>query len=37
MGQEKIQEVELVEGRPHPAQKSWILKFGGLDGVDQVM
>ncbi|KFK31467.1 hypothetical protein AALP_AA6G116000 [Arabis alpina] len=36
MGQEKIDEVELVEGRPHPAQKSWILKFRGLDNVDQV-
>ncbi|KAF8118569.1 hypothetical protein N665_0004s0050 [Sinapis alba] len=36
MGQDKIDEVELVEGRPHPAQKSWILKFRGLDDVDQV-
>uniref|UniRef100_A0A1J3K4H8 Ribosome maturation factor RimM n=1 Tax=Noccaea caerulescens TaxID=107243 RepID=A0A1J3K4H8_NOCCA len=36
MGQEKIEEVELVEGRPHPAHKSWILKFRGLDDVDQV-
>lgn len=36
MGQDKIHEVELVEGRPHPAQKSWILKFRGLDDVDQV-
>ncbi|XP_010494824.1 PREDICTED: uncharacterized protein LOC104771905 [Camelina sativa] len=36
MGQDKIDEVELVEGRPHPAQKSWILKFQGLDDVDQV-
>ncbi|ESQ39789.1 hypothetical protein EUTSA_v10000812mg [Eutrema salsugineum] len=36
MGQDKIEEVELVEGRPHPAQKSWILKFRGLDDVDQV-
>ncbi|VVB08154.1 unnamed protein product [Arabis nemorensis] len=36
MGQDTIDEVELVEGRPHPAQKSWILKFRGLDNVDQV-
>jgi len=36
LGQDKIDEVELVEGRPHPAQKSWILKFRGLDDVDQV-
>ncbi|CAA7014452.1 unnamed protein product [Microthlaspi erraticum] len=36
LGQDKIEEVELVEGRPHPAQKSWILKFQGLDDVDQV-
>ncbi|CAN8245875.1 unnamed protein product [Cochlearia groenlandica] len=36
LGQEKIDEVELVEGRPHPAQNSWILKFRGLDDVDQV-
>lgn len=31
-----IQEVELVEGRGHPGQKSWILKFRGIDSVDQV-
>ncbi|XP_010559268.1 PREDICTED: uncharacterized protein LOC104827733 [Tarenaya hassleriana] len=35
-GQDKIEEVELVEGRPHPGQKSWILKFRGFDSVDQV-
>ncbi|KAH7545103.1 hypothetical protein FEM48_Zijuj01G0057700 [Ziziphus jujuba var. spinosa] len=34
-GREMIQEVELVEGRGHPGQKSWILKFRGIDSVDQ--
>ncbi|KAK6932260.1 RimM, N-terminal [Dillenia turbinata] len=34
-GRETIQEVELVDGRDHPGQKSWILKFSGIDTVDQ--
>ncbi|XP_038710833.1 uncharacterized protein LOC120005208 isoform X3 [Tripterygium wilfordii] len=34
-GKETIQEVQLVEGRGHPGQKSWILKFEGVDVVDQ--
>ncbi|KAI4295369.1 hypothetical protein L6164_035423 [Bauhinia variegata] len=34
-GRETIQEVELEEGREHPGQKSWILKFRGIDTVDQ--
>ncbi|XP_024020535.1 uncharacterized protein LOC21398744 [Morus notabilis] len=34
-GRETIQEVELEEGRGHPGQKSWILKFRGIDTVDQ--
>lgn len=36
LGQERVQEVELVEGRGHPGQKSWILKLRGIDDVDQV-
>lgn len=35
-GREMIQEVELEEGRGHPGQKSWILKFKGINTVDQV-
>ncbi|XP_041027993.1 uncharacterized protein LOC121267962 isoform X2 [Juglans microcarpa x Juglans regia] len=35
LGRETIQEVELVEGRGHPGQKSWILRFSGIDTVDQ--
>jgi len=31
LGQEIVQEVELVEGRGHPGQKSWILRFRGID------
>ncbi|XP_028755798.1 uncharacterized protein LOC114715170 [Neltuma alba] len=34
-GGEMIQEVELEEGREHPGQKSWILKFRGIDTVEQ--
>ncbi|PON41749.1 Translation protein, beta-barrel domain containing protein [Parasponia andersonii] len=34
-GRDMIQEVELEEGRGHPGQKSWILKFRGIDSVDQ--
>ncbi|XP_010052115.2 uncharacterized protein LOC104440828 [Eucalyptus grandis] len=35
LGRETIQEVELVEGRGHPGQKGWMLKFEGIDDVDQ--
>ncbi|KAL5577128.1 hypothetical protein UlMin_018827 [Ulmus minor] len=35
LGREIIKEVELEEGRGHPGQKSWILKFNGIDTVDQ--
>lgn len=34
-GKETIREVELVEGRGHPGQKTWILKFGGIDTVEE--
>ncbi|KAI9127207.1 hypothetical protein K1719_001766 [Acacia pycnantha] len=34
-GREMIQEVELEEGREHPGRKSWILKFRGIDTVEQ--
>ncbi|XP_062012831.1 uncharacterized protein LOC133729338 isoform X1 [Rosa rugosa] len=34
-GQERVEEVELVEGRGHPGQKSWILRLRGIDNVDQ--
>ncbi|PKI37759.1 hypothetical protein CRG98_041840 [Punica granatum] len=30
-----VQEIELVDGRGHPGQKTWILKFEGIDTVDQ--
>lgn len=36
-GGEMIQEVELEEGREHPGQKSWILKFRGIDTAEQVL
>ncbi|KAJ8761936.1 hypothetical protein K2173_006538 [Erythroxylum novogranatense] len=34
-GKQMIQEVELVKGRGNPGQKNWILRFGGIDTVDQ--
>ncbi|KAL2343224.1 hypothetical protein Fmac_004509 [Flemingia macrophylla] len=34
-GGEAIKQVELEEGREHPGLKSWILKFRGIDTVDQ--
>ncbi|GAB4831560.1 hypothetical protein Ancab_005572 [Ancistrocladus abbreviatus] len=34
-GRREIQEVELVSGRDHPARKCWIVKFGGIDSIDQ--
>ncbi|BAT73560.1 hypothetical protein LR48_Vigan01g038000 [Vigna angularis] len=35
LGGQSIQEVELEEGREHPGLKSWILKFRGIDTVEQ--
>lgn len=35
-GRETVQEVELIEGRHHPGQKSWILRLNGIESVDQV-
>ncbi|XP_020208904.1 uncharacterized protein LOC109793843 [Cajanus cajan] len=35
LGGDTIQQVELEEGREHPGLKSWILKFRGIDTVDQ--
>ncbi|CAJ1938428.1 unnamed protein product [Sphenostylis stenocarpa] len=35
LGGENIEEVELEEGREHPGLKSWILKFRGIDTVEQ--
>jgi len=32
-----IQEIELVEGRGHPGQKSWIVKFNEINTVEQVL
>lgn len=37
LGDEIIREVELIEGREHPAHKCWILAFHGIDTVDQVI
>ncbi|XP_008225377.1 PREDICTED: uncharacterized protein LOC103325031 [Prunus mume] len=34
-GRETVQEVELVEGRGHPGQKSWILRLRGIETVDE--
>ncbi|KAL9271134.1 Ribosome maturation factor RimM-like protein [Drosera capensis] len=34
-GREDVQEVELVSGRIHSKHKSWIVKFDGIDDVDQ--
>ncbi|XP_061362563.1 uncharacterized protein LOC133306282 [Gastrolobium bilobum] len=35
LGGETIQQVELEEGRGHPGQKIWLLKFRGIDTVEQ--
>ncbi|XP_076897230.1 uncharacterized protein LOC143550478 [Bidens hawaiensis] len=35
LGRETIKEVELVEGRGHHGQKSWIVKFNNIDKVEQ--
>ncbi|KAK3002027.1 hypothetical protein RJ639_020911 [Escallonia herrerae] len=34
-GRQMLQEVELVEGRGHPGQKGWIVKFSDVDTVEQ--
>lgn len=34
-GREMVQEIELVEGRGHPGQKSWILRFHEIDTIEQ--
>uniref|UniRef100_A0A1D1YP83 Ribosome maturation factor RimM n=2 Tax=Anthurium amnicola TaxID=1678845 RepID=A0A1D1YP83_9ARAE len=34
-GKEEVREVELMGGRSHPGQKTWILSFNGVDTVDQ--
>ncbi|XP_027770621.1 uncharacterized protein LOC107010044 isoform X2 [Solanum pennellii] len=34
-GRDIIQEIELVEGRGHPGQKSWILKFHEINTIEQ--
>lgn len=36
LGRETIQEVELIEGREHYGQKTWILSFEGIDTVEAV-
>ncbi|XP_059289578.1 uncharacterized protein LOC132043085 isoform X3 [Lycium ferocissimum] len=30
-----VQEIELMEGRGHPGQKSWILKFHEIDSIEE--
>ncbi|CAH9076508.1 unnamed protein product [Cuscuta epithymum] len=35
LGRQIIQEFELVEGRGHHGQKSWIIKFYGINTVEQ--
>ncbi|XP_016449337.1 uncharacterized protein LOC107774356 isoform X1 [Nicotiana tabacum] len=34
-GREMVQEIELVEGRGHPGQKSWILRFHEVNTIEQ--
>ncbi|KAK4361281.1 hypothetical protein RND71_020233 [Anisodus tanguticus] len=34
-GRDMVQEIELTEGRGHPGQKSWILKFHEIDTIEQ--
>ncbi|XP_021295005.1 uncharacterized protein LOC110424697 isoform X1 [Herrania umbratica] len=34
-GKETIKEVELIEGKEHPGRKSWIIRFSGIETVDQ--
>ncbi|XP_043699697.1 uncharacterized protein LOC122650353 [Telopea speciosissima] len=35
LGREMSREVELVDGRSHPGQKSWIVSLSGIDTVDK--
>ncbi|KAJ4980760.1 hypothetical protein NE237_031597 [Protea cynaroides] len=35
LGREMVREVQLVDGRSHPGQKSWIVSLSGIDTVDQ--
>ncbi|KAI3800701.1 hypothetical protein L1987_28795 [Smallanthus sonchifolius] len=35
LGRDIIQEIELLEGRGHHGQKSWIIKFNNVDKVEQ--
>lgn len=37
MGGETVRQVELEEGREHAGQNSWILRFRGINTVEQVM
>ncbi|PSS02963.1 Ribosome maturation factor RimM like [Actinidia chinensis var. chinensis] len=34
-GRDTIQEIELLDGRGHPGQKCWIVKFSNINTVDQ--
>ncbi|XP_068658394.1 uncharacterized protein [Aristolochia californica] len=34
LGKERIQEVDLTEGRGHPGKKIWIISLGGVDTVE---
>ncbi|MCD7461432.1 hypothetical protein HAX54_046121 [Datura stramonium] len=34
-GRDVVQEIELMEGRGHPGQKSWILKFHEINTIEQ--
>lgn len=34
-GKEMISEVELVSGREHPSQKTWIIRLAGIEEVEQ--
>ncbi|GFY88636.1 16S rRNA processing protein RimM family [Actinidia rufa] len=34
-GRHTIQEIELLDGRGHPGQKCWIVKFSNINTVDQ--
>ncbi|KAL4563588.1 hypothetical protein LXL04_027632 [Taraxacum kok-saghyz] len=35
LGKEIVEEVELIEGRGHHGQKSWIIKFNNIEKVEQ--
>ncbi|PIA41407.1 hypothetical protein AQUCO_02200075v1 [Aquilegia coerulea] len=35
LGKDIIREVELIEGRDHPGQRSWIVSFSGINTVDK--